>query len=95
LPQKARDVEAALLKKGFQKLDKHNPDHNYFLFFHKGLKTSILTKISHGERELRDTLCSIVAKQIRLTNSQFRDFVNCSLEHAHYVKILTDARHIQ
>jgi hypothetical protein len=88
-----RDVKRALLKKGFREVKKGH-DHIFYLFFHGEKKTQILTKLSHGEREIRDPNCSNMAKQMKLSNPQFREFVDCSLEMQHYLKILAEGKHL-
>jgi hypothetical protein len=95
LPQEAREVRRALLKKGFRESIKKKRDHDYFFFFYNGKKTSVRTKISHGEREIGDPNCSAMAKQMRLSNPQFNEFVDCSLELKHYLYILIQGHHIQ
>jgi hypothetical protein len=95
LPQKAQDVKDALGKKGFRQSTKKGRDHDFFFFFHNNRKTNIFTKISHGEREIHDQNCSNMARQMRLTNPQFQDFVDCPLELSHYLQILIQANHIQ
>ena len=94
MPQKVSDVKSALLTKGFQKADKKKPDHDYYFFFNGGKKTNIFTKISHGEREIHDQNCSNMAKQMRLTNPQFRNFVDCPLGVNEYVQLLIQGKHI-
>jgi hypothetical protein len=94
LPQQARDVREALLKKGFKDADKKNPDHDFYFFYHNGKKTSVFTKISHNEREIHDGNCSNMAKQMKLSNKQFREFVDCPLELKHYLALLVQGRHI-
>jgi hypothetical protein len=95
LPQQALAVRSALLKKGFKDADKKNPDHDFYFFYHNGKKTNIFTKISHGEREIGDPNCSNMAKQMRLTNRQFKDFVSCPMELQHYVQHLIQCNHIR
>jgi hypothetical protein len=92
LPQKARDVDAVLKSKGFQ--EKPKKDHVYYFFYYKGKKTNIFTKISHGEHEIHDKNCSSMAKQMKLNNAQFRDFVDCVLTGAAYLKFLLDSKHL-
>jgi hypothetical protein len=92
LPQKAREVDAVLKLKGFQVKDKK--DHVYYFFYYKGKKTNIFTKISHGEQDIHDRNCSSMAKQMRLNNAQFRDFVDCALTAAAYLKFLLDSKHL-
>jgi predicted RNA binding protein YcfA (HicA-like mRNA interferase family) len=86
LPLKTRDIRNALTSKGFQESKKR--DHYYYFFFHEGKKTSVFTKISHGEREVSDNLCSQMAKQTRLTNGQFQHLVDCDLTHEGYIESL-------
>jgi hypothetical protein len=93
VPQKVRDVEAALKSKGFKETPKR--DHKYFFFYHKGKKTRIFTKISHGESEIRDGNCSSMARQIKLNGNQFRDFVECPLTEQLYLKILVDSKYLE
>lgn len=91
MPQKVRDVDRALKQKGFQEIGKRNPDHNYYVFHYQGKKTQVITKISHGEKELHDRLCSCMARQLRLNTRQFHNFVACDLTHEAYVRILMRA----
>jgi len=101
VPQKAREVKAALLKKGFKPEQskpgqkKKNRDHEYFFFYLQDKKTNIFTKISHGETEIHDQNCSHMARQIRLNNSQFKDFVDCPLDGPGYLRILVQGRHVE
>ena len=92
MPQTARNVKHALETKGFRESDER--DHFYYFFFHNGKKTRVYTKISHGEREIHDKNCSLMARQIRLTGPQFRNFVDCPLTKEQYTKLLLDGKHI-
>ncbi len=95
MPQKARDVQAALKSKGFQESTKKNRDHEYFFLYYNGKKTNIFTKISHGESEIHDKNCSLMAKQMKLSNSQFRDFVDCGLKLHEYLALLLQAKYLE
>lgn len=86
MPQKARDVKRALTQKGFQESKKR--DHHVYFLFHDGKKTNIKTKISHGCSEIPDSLCSTMAKEMRLRNRDFNNFVDCSLKFEGYLEIL-------
>lgn len=94
LPQKAQAVKDSLEKKGFQKSTKKGRDHEFFFFYHNGKKTNIFTKISYGEREIHDHNCSNMARQIKLSNPQFKEFVDCPLELKDYVQLLIQGKHI-
>lgn len=86
MPLKTRDVKKALSSKGFK--EKKERDHFYYFFYYKGKKTSVFTKISHAQREIGDNICSQMAKQTRLTNGQFRKFVDCHLTETAYIDTL-------
>ena len=85
---KRDDVEAALLRKGFQQ---NNTDHAYFHFFDDGgKKTPINTKTSFGTKykDLGPPLVANMAKQCGLTKPEFEQFVECTLSHIEYEKLL-------
>ena len=84
MPLDRRDVEASLLAKGFKKVE---GDHSFFIFHDKtGKKSPVRTKTSHGtsSKQLDDSLVSMMAKQCRLTNKDFKDLVNCPLSRQAY-----------
>jgi hypothetical protein len=89
---KVRNVRRALKAKGFHEEDR---DHHYYFLQHQGKLTPIHTKISHGETDLYDGLCSQMARQMRLTTAQFRQFVDCTLTSEGYVGTLISAGHLE
>jgi hypothetical protein len=78
MPRDKRDVESALGSKGFRKSE---GDHHWFIYYTKdGRKTIAKTKTSHGStRQIGDGLLSQMAKQCKLTKSQFLALVDCTL----------------
>lgn len=91
MPRKVRDVEAALIKKGFQRRESKDA---YFHFWVDGKKTSLWTKISQGEKEIHDGLVAMMARQVRLKTRQFGELIDCPLSQTEYEGILRDAGHI-
>lgn len=91
MPKPAKDVAAGLLKKGFEL---RQNDHAFYHLFVDGKKTIVSTKISHGEREITDSLLGMMARQVKLTRKQFNDLVDCPLEFDEYVKLLRKAGHV-
>lgn len=84
----ARDVKAALLRKGFTSRESH---HTYFHFIHNGRDIGVTTKLSHGEREIGSPLISRMRMQMRLpSNAAFEQFVDCALSQDAYEQILRD-----
>jgi len=86
LPEKARVVKQALNTKGFKEDKKR--DHFYYFLFHENKKTEIFTKVSHSASEIDDKLFSMMARQIRLSSGQFREFVDCALTYDKYIGLL-------
>lgn len=89
MPLERGGVEAALERKGFLRSE---GDHSKFTYYteQERRKTSVRTKTSHGRRsaDISDELLSRMAKQCRLSNRQFRDFVDCSLSRRGYERAL-------
>lgn len=81
--KKRRDVEAGLLRKGFQKED---GDHNYFIYHRMsdGKPTGVFTKTSHSGKDLDDFLLGQMAKQCRVNKRQFLALVECPLTREEY-----------
>jgi hypothetical protein len=91
MPKNAREVAAGLKKKGF--IEKPNRHTRYVLWV-KEKKTAVFTEISHGEKEIRDPLLSVMARQLKINRSQFLDLINCPLSHEEYTALLREAGHI-
>lgn len=80
MPRDRRDVEAALQAKGFRRKE---GDHHFFHYFNlAGLKTAVFTKTSHNEKQIVDSLLSLMARQCRLTKKLFADLLDCPLDQA-------------
>lgn len=79
-----RDVEAALLSKGFRE---RQGDHAYFIYHDlDGRKSLVKTKTSHGRssKELGADLIGLMARQCRLTTKQFLELVDCPMSREDY-----------
>jgi hypothetical protein len=81
--KKRRDVEAGLLRKGFQR---DEGDHHYFTYqrLSDGKYTGIFTKTSHSGDDLDDFLLGRMARQCRVNKKQFIDLVDCPLSRQDY-----------
>lgn len=42
--------------------------------------TTVITKISHSHSEVGDTMAGLMARQCRLTQSQFWQLIDCTLD---------------
>lgn len=74
---KAKDIETALIKKGFQATtDSH---HKLYVYYTDDGKTAARTFISHGSIEYGDVLLSRMKKQLGLTKEQLQDLIKCPL----------------
>lgn len=95
MPLERRDVERALLKKGFQSKE---GNHHFFTYVTlSGKKSTVYTKTSHGtgHSTLPDNLVSAMSGQCGLTNNQFKQLVACPLTQIHLEKILLETGRIK
>lgn len=92
MPRKQADVERSLKSKGF----KPKPgDHNYFLYVSTaGKKTAIFTKTSHGSKEIGDGLLAKMARQCKLSRSEFDLLIDCPMDRETYEGKLIAHKHI-
>lgn len=92
MPLQRRDVESALVKKGFVHTEGAN--HGQFRLHVAGKRTEFATSLSRGTnyRELSDDLVSKIAGQVGLQKREFVSLVECTLSAAGYLKLLRDQK---
>jgi hypothetical protein len=76
VPLDARAVAQVLL--GKMKGDEDRRRDHVFYFFQVDGRVVMRTKISHGAREIADSLVGMMARQLKLSGSEFRAYVDCS-----------------
>jgi len=86
---KIRDIERALLSKGFKRVDSN---HKFYFFYINGIKTSVRTKISHGTDEYGNHLLGMMKDQLYLSKSELEEFVECSLSGEKYKELLIERK---
>ena len=94
MPRDRRDVEKALLSKGFQG---KGTDHTYFVYVSPDGKKSIAkTKTSRSShmKVIPDSLLGQMARQCKLNPVQFRSLVDCPLGRDDYEAILRNGGYI-
>lgn len=85
MPLPARKIDRALVHKvGFIRQDRR---HRVYLLIAAGCVVA-QTPMSHGAREIDDSLIARMARQTGLTPRQFRDLVNCPLTRKAYLRLL-------
>lgn len=93
MPRSTKEVEKALLKKGFTLVN--NKDHNYYFIYKDGKKTSVNTKVSHGShKDISDGLLNQMRKQVRLPKQEFEEYLNCTFSKEQYLEFLEKNGHI-
>ncbi len=90
MPSLKKDmVVQNLMKKDFKQKE---GDHLY-LHYHTmdGKKTTIRTKVSHGNRgsDITSSLVSAMARQCQLTTQQFKQLAECTISQQQYEQLLT------
>ena len=86
MPRARRDVENALVSKGFVE----GPgDHHFLIYYTKaGVKTIARTKTSRSGRDIPDNLLGQMAKQCKVSKQQFLALVDCGLSRDGYEDVL-------
>jgi hypothetical protein len=88
LQRDRKDVESALLRKGFEEISGkgRGQDHRYFTFKSSNGQKVATTHTSHGSgyKSLGDSLLSAMAKQCHLIKSDFVNLVDCTLTQEGY-----------
>jgi predicted RNA binding protein YcfA (HicA-like mRNA interferase family) len=81
-PIKAREVESALLKKGFELDQRH---HRFFFLVVDGRSSGIFTRISHGHEDIGDKILGRMARQMKIKRRELDEFVSCSMSGNDYL----------
>lgn len=82
----------ALVNKGFERVEgKH---HTMFRLIVSGSRTAIRTRISHGQRRVDDWLLSEIARELHLSKQELLRFVECEIDHEHYVGLMIRRGHL-
>lgn len=85
MPRKARDIESALMAKGFDK--EQDRRHVFFIYLDgDGKQTDIRTYMSHqaGGTDVSDNLLGKMAKQVKFKSQDFRLLVDCPMSKEDY-----------
>ena len=69
-------------------------DAELYRLFVDGKNTGIRTKISHGEKEIRDGLLGQMAKQTKLVKKEFLDLVDCPMTLERFLELLRERGHL-
>lgn len=79
-------VEAALVKKGMTR------DENHHHMFRKTIDgvTHLVTRTSHGSREIGDVLAGKMGKQLCLQLGEFWKLVDCPLDEAEWDRLVAE-----
>ena len=80
----AKKTHRNLLSKGFKAA---KGDHKYLEYYFNG-KFIFHTKVSHGEKELKDFHIGMMKRQCKLEKKEFIDLANCPLSANEYLDIL-------
>ncbi|WP_240374128.1 type II toxin-antitoxin system HicA family toxin [Bacillus piscicola] len=90
--RKTKDIRKALTDKGFKE---SNSRHKRFILYVNNKKTTVRTVISHGKKEYSNTLLSAMSKQLRLSNEELLDLIDCPLTYESYIALLYDRNEIK
>lgn len=82
-----RDIERALLRKGFVRQDTH---HRYLRLYTGGEPQDVFTRLSHGIPEYGDALLGQVARQLFLIKRELLDLIDCRMSGEQYAALLRE-----
>jgi len=85
-PRPAADVARALVEKGMQPDDSH---HHMYRMTIEGV-THLVTRISHGAREISNGLAKRMANQCCLQLGEFWDLVDCPLDRERWIQLVRE-----
>lgn len=82
-----KQVESALLKKGFKY---SNKSHRFLALFIEGKKTAIRTMVSHGRTTYKGRLEKSLRDQLKVTKEELVGLVECPLTMEAYLECLKE-----
>lgn len=80
------EVEKALTGKGFRLVDTHH--HRFIYWTEAGKMTGVQTKTSHSHKVIDAKNIGKMARQCRLSKSDFLDLIDCPLSREAYEAML-------
>jgi hypothetical protein len=89
LPKRVRrvsEVRAALLDKGMVE----EPGHHHMFRMDVAGVTTVITRISHGAREIDDYLAGLMSKQCYLRLGEFWELVECPLTREGWLNLISN-----
>jgi len=84
-------LTSAFTRKGFEEEQTH---HRMFYFMVQGKRTSIRTRLSHGEKRVDDWLLSQIARQVHLSRKCLREFIDCDITQEAYLRMMIDGGYV-
>jgi hypothetical protein len=83
----------ALVTKGFARVESKH--HTMFWLVVRGTRTSIRTRISHGQRKVDDALLSEIAKELYLSKRDLLRFIQCEITAEAYADLMIGRGHLR
>ena len=86
-PRKTKIIARKLEQEDFRRKNSH---HKFYCLFHENKKTTVWTKLSHSIEEYGDSLLSLMAKELSLSNKELNEFLDCNINHDDLVQMLKE-----
>ncbi len=85
--KKAKDIETALLKKGFRsECTARGNSHRFYTLWIDGKKTRINTYLSHDGKDYGDKLLTEIKRQLRFSDKkQLLEYIDCHMSEEKYI----------
>ena len=90
MPYKPKEIERILLGKlGFEHATTRSPDHRQYKLTLPGVGT-IVTKLSHNNRDIGPSLERLIANQLRIKKQVFHGVMDCTKSREDYTRQVQD-----
>lgn len=93
-PQKKKKVEKALRTKGFtqtRQIGRKKQKHIKYELIYEGMRTGILTMLSHEAKSIGPSLLTIIRKELKMPDLGYlKSFIDCSVTYGDYVEYLLE-----
>lgn len=66
-----------------------------FFFMVAGKRTSIRTRLSHGQTKIDNWLLGEIAKQVHLSKQDLNQFIECEMTQEAYLRKMIDDGHVR
>ena len=88
----SRDIESALLRKGFRFSDSH---HKFLRLFVGAAPQPVQTFLSHSKSDYGNELLAQVSRQLHLTKAELLRLIDCEMSGEQYLQLMIERGYVK